>query len=361
MTKLTRQHRLIPRISGQAYLWLAVLIFGASGAITRKVTQIGAQHLINGRNPISLCNVLFVGNLCALIVMIAIYWRKFNLAAFKQLSRKHWFYLIAGAIIGGGIAPSLFFQALALTSVNNVVLIGRLEPPLSLALSVWLLRERVNFGEVVGAIVAFIGVILTIVLQPPGQHMMMNMGGTFGIGVGEILVALAAVAASTSTILNKKRLLEIPAYITEQIPLGVYNIFRTALGTLIFFFIALILYGKHHFMDAFSPFLWQWMFVYAFVIVVLGQLFWVQGLKTSTISTASSVSSFTTVMGMLAAYLILGEAPTLAQYVGGSVILVGIFVSQISIRRKNARVAMSRMSSTQEKQEVDVSVGFKGV
>ncbi len=350
----------MPRISGQAYLWLAVLIFGASGAITRKVTQIGAQHLIDGRNPISLCNVLFVGNLCALILMIAIYWRNFNLAALKQLSRKYWFYLIAVAILSGAISPSLSFQALALTSVNNVVLIGRIDPPLTLALSVWLLRERVNFGQVVGALIAFIGVVLTIVLQPPREHMM-NMGGAFGLGVGEILVALGAVASSTSTILNKKRLLEIPAHISEQIPLGVYNIFRTALGTVIFFFIALILYGKHHFMDAFSPFLWQWMFLYAFVIVVLGQLFWVRGLNTSTISAASSVGSFTTVMGMLAAYLILGEAPTLAQYVGGSVILVGIFVSQISIRRKNARVAMSHMSSTQEKQEVDVSVGFKGV
>ncbi|MDF5725649.1 MAG: DMT family transporter [Rhizonema sp. PD37] len=361
MTRLTRQHRLIPRISGQAYLWLAVVIFGASGAITRKVTEIGEQHLINGRNPISLCNVLFVGNLCALIVMIAIYWRNLNFANLKQISRKHWIYLIAGAILGGAIAPSFFFQALALTSVNNVILIGRLEPPLTLALSVWLLRERVNFWQVVGAIVAFSGIILTVLLQPPKEHMMMNMGGGFGIGVGETLVALAAVAASVATILNKKRLFHIPANIAEQIPLGVYNIFRTALGTAIFFFIALILYGKHHFMDAFSPFLWQWMFVYGFVIVVMGQLFWVQGIKTTTISVASSVSSFTPIMGILAAYLILGEAPTLAQFVGGSVILVGIFLSQIGIWRKNTRVTMSHMRSTQAKEEVEVSVGFKGV
>jgi drug/metabolite transporter (DMT)-like permease len=56
--------------------------------------------------------------------------------------------------------------------VNNVVLVGRLEPPLTLALSVWLLRERVSFWEVAGAIAAFVGVILTIILQPPGEAMM---------------------------------------------------------------------------------------------------------------------------------------------------------------------------------------------
>ncbi|MDF5729762.1 MAG: DMT family transporter [Rhizonema sp. PD38] len=360
MTRLTRRHRLIPSISGQVYLWLAVVIFGAASAITRKVTEIGEQHLINGRNPISLCNVLFVGNLSALIVMIAIYWRNLNLPILKQLSRQHWIYLIAGSIIGGGIGPSLYFQALALTSVNNVVLIGRLEPPLTLALSVWLLREKVNFWQVVGAIIAFSGIILTILLQSPKEHMM-NMGGGFGIGVGEILVALAAVATSISTILNKKRLSHIPANVAEQIPLGVYNIFRTAIGTVIFFFVALILYGRHHFIDAFSPFLWQWMFLYGFVIVVLGQLLLVQGLKTTAVSAASSISSFSPIMGILATYFILGVVPTLAQYIGGSVILFGIFLSQIGIWRKNARVTMSRMRSTQVKQEVEVNIGFKGM
>ena len=65
MTQLKKPHRSTSRISGQAYLWLAIIIFGASSAVTRKLTEIGAQHFIDGRNPISLCNVLFVGNLCA--------------------------------------------------------------------------------------------------------------------------------------------------------------------------------------------------------------------------------------------------------------------------------------------------------
>lgn len=47
------------------------------------------------------------------------------------------------------IAPGLIFQALALTQVNNVVLVGRLEPPLTLALSVWLLRERAIVGRTI--------------------------------------------------------------------------------------------------------------------------------------------------------------------------------------------------------------------
>jgi drug/metabolite transporter (DMT)-like permease len=319
------------------------LIFGVSSAVTRKITQIGAQNFIGGTNPISLCNVLFVGNLCALILLIVIYWRDCNKATLQQLSFKNWLNLTIVAIISGALAPGLTFQALALTQVNNIVLVGRLEPPLTLALYVWLLKERVNIWHVVGAIASFVGVTLTIALQPPTNAMMTN-GGGFHIGVGEVMAAVGAVAIVISTIITKKHLL--------QIPEAIYSIFRTALGTVIFFFVALKLYGSDHFMNAFSPVLWQWMFLYAGIIVVVGQSFWIKGLRACTVSTASLASSFTPIIGILAAYLILGEAPTSAQYIGGSVILLGIFLSQVGIWRQ---------SSTQEKQTIENKIGFKGI
>jgi hypothetical protein len=68
MTKLLmRRLELIP---GRAYLLTAVVIFAAANAVTRKLTDIGAQNLVDGRNPISLCNVLFVGNLVALMALV---------------------------------------------------------------------------------------------------------------------------------------------------------------------------------------------------------------------------------------------------------------------------------------------------
>ncbi|MEH2377649.1 MAG: DMT family transporter [Nostoc sp.] len=352
MTRPKRRHRPIHRISGQTYLWLAILIFGASSAVTRKLTEIGAQHFIGGRNPISLCNVLFVGNLCALMLLILIYGRQWNKATLKQLSRKDWVSLTAVAILSGAIAPGLIFQALALTNVNNVILVGRLELPLTLALSVWLLKERVSLWEFIGAVVAFVGVTLTILLQSPSEAMM-NMGG-LQLGLGEVLVAVGSVAVAVSTIIGKKYL--------SEIPLGIYSIFRTALGTVIFFFLALALYGSDHFADVLSPFLWRWMFLYGGLIVVVGQSFWIKGLRTSTVSAASLIGSFTPIAGIVAAYLILGEAPTLPQYIGGSVILVGLFLSQLGkMQQTSGKVAFSEVDSTQAEQEVETGMGFKGI
>ncbi len=332
-------------IPARLYLWLAILIFGASSAVTRKLTQIGAEHFMGGQNPISLCNVLFVGNLCALMVLMGIYRKQWNQATLMKLSKKEWISLVIVAILAGAIAPGLIFQALASTEVNNVILVGRLEPPLTLALSIWLLGERVSLWEISGAIVAFVGVALTIFLQPTNI-------GMFGIGIGELLAATGATALAVSTIIGKKRL--------AQVPLGIYSVVRTALGTVIFFITALVLYGSHHFMGVFSPFLWQWMLAYGVIIVVVGQSFWIKGLRQSTVSMASLISSFTPIVGILAAYFILGEAPIQAQYVGGGVILGGIFLSQVGIQRRAAHVEMKAASSLPMKQAIETNTGFRG-
>lgn len=352
LTRRRQKHSFFQKIPGQIYLWLAVLIFGASSAVTRKLTEIGSQNFIDGRNPISLCNVLFVGNLCALIVQIFIYRRQWNKKNLQRMSKKEWIALIVIAILSGALAPGLIFQALALTNVNNVVLIGRLEPPLTLALSIWLLKERVNIWSITGALIAFVGVSLTIILQSP-QTAMMHVGG-FHLGFGEILVVTAAIALAIATIFNKKY--------TSKVPLGIYSVVRTSLGTVVFFFLALILYGHNHFMDVFSPFLWKWMLVYGAVIVVLGQSLWIQGLKVSTVSVASLVGSGTPVVGIIAAYLVLGEAPTQAQYIGGSLILAGIFLSQFgNLRQSSHKAKSSRLSSTQAEKKVETFMGFKGI
>jgi drug/metabolite transporter (DMT)-like permease len=235
------------------------------------------------------------------------------------------------------------------------VLIGRLEPPLTFALSIWLLQERSNRWEAFGTIMIFIGVFLTIALQSSPQMMQF---GIVSIGVGELLAAIGAIALAISTIIGKKWL--------SQVPLGIYGIFRTALGTIVFFFAALILYGDHHFAGIFSPFLWRWMLVYGSIIVVLGQSFWVRGLRASTVSTASIVSSFTPIIGVLAAYWILDEVPTQAQYIGGSFILAGLFLGQIGnfrTARRTMRHQTSGQTNSQQSEpiEVEIGSGFKGI
>ena len=164
------------KIPGRGYLLIAILIFAASNSVTRRLTELGADNLIDGRNPISFCNVLFVGNLCALLALIIIYGKEWNASSLNRLDIKDWLGMVVVAALSGALAPAMFFFALEQTAVNNVVLIGRIEPPITLILSILVLKSRINKEIAIGAVLAFIGVILTIVLQPPTEANVMAMG-----------------------------------------------------------------------------------------------------------------------------------------------------------------------------------------
>jgi drug/metabolite transporter (DMT)-like permease len=122
MIKTNRnQQKFFSQVPSSIYLAIAVLIFAASSSVTRKIVEIGQTHLIDGRNPISLCNVLFVGNLCALGLMILIFHADWKLKKLKAISRKNWILLTITGILSGAIAPALIFTALGQTNITNIV------------------------------------------------------------------------------------------------------------------------------------------------------------------------------------------------------------------------------------------------
>ena len=200
----------------------------------------GQAYTIDGRNPISLCNVLFVGNLCALGLMILIFHPDCQLHKLKKVTLKDWRLLTITAILSRAIAPALMFTALGQTNVTNVVLIGRLEPIFILILSVFLLKISVNWLSILATVISFIGVAITVFwgISEPAK-MVMHLD----FGVGESLVAIAAFISAITTILSKQQL--------QSIPVGIFTVYRSLLGTFVFFWIAVIIYGFDHFVDVF--------------------------------------------------------------------------------------------------------------
>jgi len=204
MLKANRnRQKFVSQIPSSIYLAIAVLIFAASSSVTRKIVEIGQTNLIDGRNPISLCNVLFVGNLCALAFMIIIFHPDWKLKKLKAISRKNWILLTITGILSGAIATALIFTALGQTNITNIVLIGRIEPILTLLLSFLLFGSQVNLWTMTGSIVSLAGVAATIFFGSSGQ--MMNLG-EYQFGFGEICVAIAAIINSISSVIGKQQL-----------------------------------------------------------------------------------------------------------------------------------------------------------
>ena len=329
---------------GWLLVWGAVVIFAASSAVVRLLHDIGAANPIDGRNAISFCNVLFVGNLCAALTLVGVYRRSWTGETLRRLTRGDWISLAIVAPLSSALAPALIFLALETTTVTNVVLVGRIEPPIFLALSALVLGERPDRWTLLGAAISFAGVVLMLALQAASAGVM--------FGRGEIYAAIAALVLAISTVLSKRRL--------GRIPIGIFTVFRTALGTVFFYLAASYLFGPFHFMDAFSPFLWQWMAVYGAVIVVGGQVLWFTGLPNSKASEVSLATSFSPVFGILFAYALLGERPGFPELAGGAVILGGIAVAQFGHWRQRKKRA-ERCDDPTEAVEMEGRVSFKGV
>ena len=317
--------------SGQFYLWIATLVFAASSALTRKLNLIGHDHLIDGRNPISLCNILFVGNLCALIVMISLFSKDWKWEEVKKIRSRDWLSLSVIGLISGALVPALVFTALDQTSVTNVVIISRLEVPISLFLNIFVLGIQINRYTFWGAIASLLGVIVTAWLSPHTIAAMMS-ATSFGMGQGELLVGISAILLAIANLLTKIYL--------KTVPLGIFLVMRTGIGTIVFFTLAQILYGPHHFMDVFSPFLWGWVMVYSLIIVVIGQLCWFNAQKKSTFAELTLATAIQPIISILMALIILGEFPKIPQFVGGSILLGGIALSAIGTLRDTRKMPM---------------------
>jgi drug/metabolite transporter (DMT)-like permease len=316
----------LSKIPGPVYLWLAVPILASSSSVIRKLNLIGAQQFIGGHNPISFCNVLFAGNLCALGVMLVCYRHQLSIEEFQRVKRSEWKYMIISAILSGAIIPAIIFQALALAPVNNIILLARIELPLVLIASIVILKEKFSRNQVIGAIVVSIGILVALLGNGSSSPVF-----SLSLGGGEVLTIISAILISISSLLIKQKL--------SQIPLGILHILRLGMGTIIFFFVANILYGPSHFGEIFSPFLWQWMLVYGGIIIVVGQSFWVKGFRETPVSVSAIVSCFNPVAGMVFAYWILAEQPTAAQVLGNLVVLSGLLLSQLNRPRESTELS----------------------
>lgn len=52
---------------GIIFAWVAVLIYASSNSIVTLLTNVGQENLVNGRNAITFCNLLFLGSLISLV------------------------------------------------------------------------------------------------------------------------------------------------------------------------------------------------------------------------------------------------------------------------------------------------------
>ena len=353
MTDTTSQQSKV--VMGALLVWAAVIIYASSNSIVSALAHIGWQNKIDGRNAISFCNLLFLGSLISLLPMAVLFRKDWTREKVRALTRKDWIILTISAGLSSALTPYLFFIALDATTVTNVVLVGRIEPPLFLIASAVLLKEKLDWWALTGGLIALCGAVVMFTMN--------SADGSFALGKGEIATIFATLSFIASTLITRAGL--------QGIPMGIFSIYRAVLGTIIFYFLGLYLYGPNHFQDLLEPIVLKWVWVYAIIVILCGQLAWNLGLKHARGGDISLATSFSPIAALVIAMLLLGEDPGPGLFPGGLIILAAIALGQFGRMRGQAAARReeeeerarreAEVQDTDDALEAEGRLNFKGV
>ncbi len=289
--------------------WAAVLIYAAANPIVVSLVNMGATNPVaGGRNALSYSNLYFLGTLISVVPLAYLFRRDLKPTRVKRLSRKDWGILTLSALLSSALTPALFFFALSETSVSNVALISRIEPPLFLLGALLVLGERFDTRTMIAALMALTGAIWIIAAQ--------DRGSWAGFGVGEAAAVAGTLSYVAATLVARAGL--------KRVPLGLFTIYRAMAGAAMYFAGATAIFGPGAFRGLFEPILWQWVWIYAGIVLIMGQLVWAMALKTAESGTISLAASFAPLAAMLIAMIFLGEDPGPGLMPGAVLILASI-------------------------------------
>ncbi len=300
---------------GVLFAWIAVVIYAASNSIVTQLVDIGAANPVgNGHNAITYSNLLLLGSLLSVIPMAILFRKDLTRDNIQALKPRDWRVMTLSAFLSSALTPGLFFFALANTTVTNVILISRIEPPLFLLAAWFVFNERFPPRAMIAGLIALTGAVVMISMN---EH-----GGMMGLGIGEWAAAAATLSYIASTLVTRKSL--------RDVPMGIFSVYRTIVGAAIYFVLAILIFGPDTFRDLLSPVLWSWIWVYAGVVIVFGQIAWNLALKHASSSDLALATSFSPLAAILIAMLLLGENPGAGLIPGAILIAVAIFVGRMS-------------------------------
>ncbi|EDX87147.1 Integral membrane protein DUF6 [Synechococcus sp. PCC 7335] len=289
----------------------------------------GGAELGGVAHPISFCNVLFIGNFCAALVVG--FWFGFGsiVEDLKRTETK----VIVGLLINGCLATllsALIFLGLRETSVTNAVLLGRLGPVLfalagAIALGKSIQRlEWLGFSLIAGGVVA-------IILATNG----------FDLNRGDALILLSTIVFAVSALINH-------VMIARAASLRLVVFSRNFISSIIFFFIAMKLFGPMHFADAFSGSLWVLMAVYALVVIVCAQFLWYASTNNLDSRTIGRLTVLSPVFGVTYAFLLNGERPSTIQTITLVVVIIGVMVASFGNKRDTTSKLEMRSQASED-------------
>lgn len=211
-----------------------------------------------------------------------------------------------------------FLMGLKLIEPATVAFLSRVEVIIVVILAYIFLKERLRFLEIVGGLIALGGVLI------------LKYETTLAISRAATLLIISAFFFGMAEILVKKNINR----------LGVIRfIFYRSWFTVLFLYIFILIKGQTLFIPPVKTMIM--IFAAAMLLPVLGRATYLQALKRVNISRAMLITQSTPLFTALFAFLILKSLPTPTEWLGSGLIITGVAVVTLTIRKNRNRIKLN--------------------
>ena len=172
--------------------YMFILLTAVISGVSIFVNKFGVERI----NPYLFTwakNIVVVLLLFSLLILFK------EIKTFKTLTNKQWLKLIAIGLLGGSIPFLLFFKGLAMSPSSTAALLHKSMFIFVSALAVLFLKEKLNKGFIVAAVLLFAG------------NLFLLNTVSLSFGTAELLILIAVLLWSCETIISKNALKELPS------------------------------------------------------------------------------------------------------------------------------------------------------
>lgn len=263
-------------------------------------------------NPMGGATVRFMIAVVSLSIMM-LFVGRFNWAL---LWAKKW-PLLAVAAAGVFVFNYTFFNGMRATSPINASLIMALNPMTTLIMSYFVLNTKITNAQIIGSIISFLGVSI-VILKGDISNLY-----TLTINEGDPWIMLTNLCFATNHILVKK-------YLSDIHPITLTTV-TAVLGLTMMLFFAIPDLQAANFPNLPWGFWWP-IFCLGFFGTAMAYIFWNIGLVRIG---PGKAAIFINIVPFFVAVssLLLGEPITIAQLLGGLLVIFGIFWAQGKVRK----------------------------
>lgn len=284
------------------------VLFGFGSSVFNSTVHISSKYLLQFVNQPTFLAIWFV---LATIpnLIIALLTRKTKLFLDLKL------YWKAGLIIAltNVVASAMFFTSIRFNGPAPTAFLAKLDVIFVVILSFLFLKEKLNRNELIGISIALLGAVMF-------SFVAVNFTPWYLFGV------LAGLGIAVNSLFAR--------HYTQKISVWTLQLFRTGISGAIYLTFALV--TGYFLMPELNILLLA--FVGAFLSAVVGIGFLYSALKRLRASIVTMIRNFDPFLVAIYAYPIFGTFPTLKEWAGGLLIIIGVTVTILAMNKDSNKI-----------------------